>query len=343
MKKYKYKKSISYNGKRYYIYADTLEEIGKKKTLKLQELKTAHVKDKNILVKDYIPVCIERYKTAQGENTRRDYLRGLNRGVSYYIGDYRLIDITPDILQDVLNHQKGKSKSQINLIYNGLRFIFNHAFIEGKVLKDPSLNLKKPKGTYNPRRALTPIERELLISIAKTDRRYYAFLLMIFCGCRPGEAFNCRGEDISITDKTPTLHIKGTKTKNADRYVPIPKELYRLIKGIKKNDFICVSSSGVPYLDKSNRRKLWLGLWYKMNIEAGTKTYRNKLIEPFLIPKDLTPYCLRHEYCSNLARCNVDIRLAQKLMGHSNIQMTANIYTHIENKNILYEVAQLIE
>lgn len=79
-----------------------------------------------------------------------------------------------------------------------------------------------------------------------------------------------------------------------------------------------------------------------MNIESGTKTFRNKLLEPYKIPKDLTPYCLRHEYCSELARRGVDIRIAQKLMGHANINMTANIYTHIEDKLAVSSVARIL-
>lgn len=41
-----------------------------------------------------------------------------------------------------------------------------------------------------------------------------------------------------------------------------------------------------------------------------------------------------HTFCTNLAKANVDIRTAQRLMGHSNIQMTANIYTHVDNSQI---------
>ena len=44
---------------------------------------------------------------------------------------------------------------------------------------------------------------------------------------------------------------------------------------------------------------------------------------------DLVPYCLRHEYCTDLARKGVDIRIAQRLMGHATITMTANIYTNL--------------
>lgn len=46
-------------------------------------------------------------------------------------------------------------------------------------------------------------------------------------------------------------------------------------------------------------------------------------------------YNLRHEYCTNLARKGIDIRTAQKLMGHANISITANIYTNLTNDDIL--------
>ena len=134
------------------------------------------------------------------------------------------------------------------------------------------------------------------------------------------------------------LHIRGTKTKNADRLVPIPKELYQLVKNTPKKEFMAVYTNGNK-ITADNRGRLWKWLWRLMNIEAGTKTYRNALLEPYVIPKDLTPYCLRHEYCSDLARKGIDIRTAQRLMGHSDISLTANIYTHV-NDDKLKEVAK---
>ena len=66
----------------------------------------------------------------------------------------------------------------------------------------------------------------------------------------------------------------------------------------------------------------------------GCKVYRNQLQPPFPLAEDFVPYCLRHTFCTNLAKANVDIRTAQRLMGHSNIQMTVNIYTHVDNSQI---------
>lgn len=342
MKKYKYKRTFSYNGKRYYVYADTLEEIGRKKAEKLQELKKRQPKETHLTVADWVPRCIDAYKIGQSEDTKEEYRKQLDRAIVRHIGKLRLIDVTPLICQETLNLQAGKSRSLINLVYNGLRFIFSHAYNNGLIIENPAERMVKPKGTYNPRRALTSEERKVLIKVASKERKYYCFLLMLFCGCRPSEACACKGSDISIDDGTPILHIRGTKTKHADRFVPIPKELYKLIKGTKKNDYISVYPSGLP-IKQDNRRRLWLGLWYKMNIEAGTETYRNGLLEPYKIPKDLTPYCLRHEYCSELARKGIDIRIAQRLMGHATITMTANIYTHIENERAVKEVAKVLK
>ena len=73
----------------------------------------------------------------------------------------------------------------------------------------------------------------------------------------------------------------------------------------------------------------------------GCKMYRNQLIPPYPVAPDLVPYCLRHSYCTNLARKGIDIRMAQKLMGHSDISLTANIYTNLDESDIL-DVAKIL-
>ena len=47
------------------------------------------------------------------------------------------------------------------------------------------------------------------------------------------------------------------------------------------------------------------------------------------------PYCLRHTYCTDLQKKGVDVRTAQYLMGHGAIAMTADIYTHVDDSQVL--------
>lgn len=69
-----------------------------------------------------------------------------------------------------------------------------------------------------------------------------------------------------------------------------------------------------------------------MNIEMGCKVYRNELMPligtTFPVANDLVPYCLRHTYCTDLQSAGVPINVAKELMGHSDISITAKIYTH---------------
>ena len=66
----------------------------------------------------------------------------------------------------------------------------------------------------------------------------------------------------------------------------------------------------------------------------GCKTYRNALIPPYPLADDFVPYCLRHTYCTDLCKAKIDVRTAQRLMGHANISITADIYTHVDFDDI---------
>lgn len=62
-----------------------------------------------------------------------------------------------------------------------------------------------------------------------------------------------------------------------------------------------------------------------------------------LVPFSLHPHMLRHTYATTLYRAGVDLRTAQKLMGHSSIQVTADIYTHLEQEDSLHVADKLNE
>ena len=83
-------------------------------------------------------------------------------------------------------------------------------------------------------------------------------------------------------------------------------------------------------MNKDNKRRAWAHLCRLMNIDMGCKVYRNQLLPPFPLATDISAYSLRHTFCTNLQKRGVDIRTAQYLMGHADIQMTANIYTHVD-------------
>lgn len=58
------------------------------------------------------------------------------------------------------------------------------------------------------------------------------------------------------------------------------------------------------------------------------------------MPK-VTPHVCRHTYCSNMARSGISVKNLQYLMGHSDISVTLNVYTHLGLADAKREVAKI--
>ena len=77
-----------------------------------------------------------------------------------------------------------------------------------------------------------------------------------------------------------------------------------------------------------------------LDLRMGAKVRDGEVVQHAIAP-DLTPYCLRHTFCTDLQRAGVPINVAKELMGHANISVTANIYTHRDQKVLHSNMAKL--
>lgn len=330
--KYKYYQSYTYNGHRIQAYGNTAKELAD--CMKKKESKIDNKLDLafgGMPFKEYALFCVETYKPNQSEKARTDYLSAMRCHIFPEIGMMRVNVISSKHCQIIMNRLAGKSKSLVNTVYQALKFVFGRAMADNMIVKDPTAQLIRPRSTSNRRRALTPEEREIVLKVAATDRRYYGYLLMLLCGCRPSEAFECKGSDLSEINGIPTLHIRGTKTALSDRFVPVPRYLSNLVKNTLKTDYIAQNRHGNKI---ANQARLWRSFKRQMNIAMGCALYRNEIVEDLVAP-DLVPYCFRHEFCTECARKGIDVRVTQKLMGHATIKMTAEIYTNLETADII--------
>lgn len=338
--KYKHYKSYLYKGQRIQAYGNSVRELADSMKRKEEQVDRQSLGG-NIPFNKWCDLCIERYKVGATDKTIKDMKSALRSRVYPFLEGVPLYAITREDCQLVVSRMVGYSQSYINSVMQAMSFVFRYALIERLISEDPMTNVIPPRGTRKKRRALTAKEREAVIDLAKTKRQYYVFLLMLLCGCRPGEASECMGKDVSEVNGVPTLHIRGQKTAFSDRFVPIPKDLYSLVRNTPKNEYLSPTERGNKQTTDKLRRT-WEYFRRKLDISLGAKTYRNKVVSSVLAP-DLVPYCFRHEYCTDLARRGIDIRLAQRLMGHANIRMTANIYTNLDTEDIISQTAVLAD
>ena len=336
-KKYEYQKSFTFEGKRYNVKADSLEELYAKIATKKQELENGskRLRGSSILVKEWADTCFEQYKTNVAPITLESQKGKVNKWVLPEIGNLRLKDVQQLHIQKIMNNMQGKAQDTIRKVYQLTNFIFEKA-IQNKLIKEnPCKYVTIPSGGKTKRRAIDDAEYKHILKVADEDERFVFYLFMLFCGCRPSEVANLRGMDVKQINGMNILHIEGTKTKNAVRDVPIPDYLMERIPKVESPfDYLFTNNNGKP-LTRGNRERLCRAFKRALNISMGCKVYRNELIPPYPLAPDFVPYCLRHTYCTDLQKQNVDIRTAQYLMGHADISMTANIYTHMTEETLL--------
>lgn len=310
---YKISKAFTIDGRRYYIKANSEAEAIEKMARKKAEMGKRKI-DKQMLVKDWAVLWLDTYiKPRVSKDTLKNYPCYL-KPMLEEVGNLRLESVRPIMLQAALNKQAGRSASYVGKVRQTMTRCFESAVDNRLLLISPASNLTMPKTTRGSHRALTKREQPILLAVCEEHPAGLWAKVLLYCGLRPGEAERIEGRDISGN----LLHVRGTKTENADRYVPIPS----FLKMPKIGPFERLFQNA----DRYHARRWWKSIMRAMQIKAGAMVYRNKLIPPLPINDDLTPYCLRHTFCTNLQDAGVPINVARELMGHADIRTTSAVY-----------------
>ena len=320
-KNYSYKEyTFTYEGKRYHTYGKTEREAKRKADKKLEELKAKSRAVTDYTVAEWTDAWINTYKTNTSASWKKAVKRMIDKDINPSIGNMMLADVRPMDIAEVTNALSKYSESYANKILLVIKQIFKAAEENELIVKDPARSAKLPKCRANTeRRTITPLERETAIKTAREhpeDGRL--FMIMLFCGCRPQEVSALQMKDFDMENHV--LHI--TKARKSDgeigepkskagvRDVPIPDALIEFLPEKESEEYVCVNTVGDPLTRESSQR-MWKRFKKAMDIET-----------------DMTPYCFRHTYCTDLQDAGVPIVVASRLMGHSDIALTSKIYTH---------------
>ena len=171
--------------------------------------------------------------------------------------------------------------------------------------------------------------------------------VLYYLGLRRGEALGLKWGDFDFDEDQ--VHIQrdldytcstaqdgSLKTEAADRYVPIPPELKEKLlanRGVD-DEYVFQTKKGKPLPHASFKR-----MWNRLMMAAGCVEWR-EVKEGTSRPDDilkqikttLTPHYFRHNYVTMLYESGIDPLIAMKIVGHTDYQTTANIYTHIKEE-----------
>lgn len=348
-------RSFTFDGRKYYVYGSTVKKAEEKRILKKYELENGKIEiSKNTSVKNWISEWLVNYKELEVNSRWYSDIQNIcDKYIIPAIGHLPISKVKPLHVKKILNDLSDKSFSYNSKVYDILRQIFRTALENELITKDPMQGIKKPQGMPpKKRRALTDEERELTLRVAKYHRGGLFILIMLFCGLRPQEIVPLQWCDIDFDNKLikvyKALKSDGSiqnvpKTAAGKREVPIPDYLYVRLLDARRGpfDLVCTNSYGEKYTS-SSFRAMWESFKKEMNIVAGCKLHpqKHQLITEVIDP-DLTLYCYRHTYCTDLQSAGVPINVARELMGHEDISVTSKIYTH-KSDAALKTAAELI-
>ena len=298
---------------------------------------------------------VEKYvslKTGVRRNTETGYKTVINLLKKDPFGKERIDKIKlSDAKAWLIKLQKidGKGYSSIHSIRGVLRPAFQMAENDNLIRKNP-FQFELVTVIVNDsvtREAITPKQQREYLKFVKEDKhfcKYYDGIYILFnTGLRISEFCGLTISDIDFEKNRINVDhqiirasdmeyiIQPPKTEKGIRYVPMTDEVadcFRRIidkrKKVKVEPFIG-GYTGFLFLDKNSMPTVALH-W-----EKYMQHIKEKYDRIYRIPLPLiTPHVCRHTFCSNMAKKGMNPKLLQYIMGHSDISVTLNTYTHVQ-------------
>ena len=284
-------------------------------------------------VKGYGETWLETYKKPKIGASRYRLIRGLFRNhVFPVIGEKRLDDVRFEDAQAVIDKMNGLAKGSKELAIKTARDMFNYA-IEDKHIEDNVFKSKKldVNGATHIRRSMSNDEVTTLINSCENLNMVDKLIIMIplYAGLRLGEVCALKWEDIDFDKRL--IHVqrnvalgydeatieKEPKTKAGNRFVPMPDELYNILKGMPHTN---------EYIITSSRRR-------KNFTRDGFATHFAALRKMVSIPDDISYHCFRHTFATAMST-KVDPKTLQAILGHADITTTMNTYVHRDKETV---------
>ena len=344
--------------------------VGKKDCIALR-VQIEEMKKRQLLYGKYsessytVLELVERYvalKTGVRKSTRAGYKTVMNVLKKDEFGGRKISDIriSDAKLWLIQMQNNGRGYSSIHTIRGVLRPAFQMAVDDDVLLKNP-FEFQLATVIINDsirREAITKKQERDFLKFVKEDShfsKYYEGIYILFkTGMRISEFCGLTIHDIDREERTIDINhqlqrlsdmeyvIEQTKTNSGKRVLPMTPEVYECFKTIlkkrkaPKKEPMVGKYVGFLYLDKNGMPMVALH-WQKYFDHICAK-YNS--IYKVQMPK-ITPHVCRHTYCTNMALAGMNPKTLQYLMGHSEIGVTMDVYTHVSFEDARDELVKM--
>ena len=228
-----------------------------------------------------------------------------------------------DFIQELFSNQlDGRSVARK---LSAIRHLYRYLLLDGKVDKDPTLNIQSPKQWKVLPKSLSRDEVESTLAAKPTSQgtcgqamamRNRAMLELLYAGgVRVSEVANARLEDLKLEMGYILVRGKGDKERMVPLGVPAQQALQQYLREARET-IAQQRSSPLLFIGARGRRLTRQRVWQLVG-QASQASGRHA-----------SPHMLRHSCATHMVENGADLRTIQTILGHADIS-TTQVYTHV--------------
>lgn len=308
-----------------------------------------YIKPEKMTFGELLDTFIQYRENNLKQKTIDGYLTIINNHLKPELGNIRISELRPLHIEQYLfktekeGRKDGKkdklSKTTLLHHYRLIHTVLEYAVKRELLARNVAKNIQAPKADTKEKEILTIEQVNKLLSYLEQNRysSYIPVLLAIHTGMRLSEIFGLTWDDVNMQEGTITVNqtlkrtkkgllFEAPKTQKSKRKIYVADIVMETLKkhkafqkelalktgqGKRYNSYnlVCCTQKGLP--------------WNTNNFSNKIKGIMKKLEIPGSF------HSLRHTHASLLNDMGIDLKNISERLGHSNINTTANIYTHV--------------
>lgn len=285
---------------------------------------------KKITLSEYAKIFLKSKKSTVKPSTYHNYVWMLEKTILPIIGETELCKIDNRCLQNFADELLEKlAKKSVRDMVGLVKNILADACING-VIEPKKFIIKYPKGEKSDYKVLSEEDFKRLEGYLFLQEKPHDIgeLLLLETGMRIGEMCGVKWGDINFDNKTikikrtvqriyeyenkkSEMNVGRTKTSAGERIVPITEKICEHLKKYQKDNEIYVASGRKTPTEPRTHRQYHKMVMKKIGIDY------------------IPPHGLRHTFATRAIQFGVDPKTVSAILGHSNSNITLNIYTSV--------------
>lgn len=345
-------------GKRQVISDKTYNGVQKKlREAIMSDEKQVNVVRTNMTLDEWFEKWMNTCKKNCRNNTKDTYARHYKR-VRNALGWRKLNKLNLVVMQDAINELKtdNERKNSKKILVDMLEKALASDLITKNVAKQIVTEITKEE--KKPRRVLTVQETNIFLEEARNSFYYNLFVVALETGMRIGELSGLQWEDIDYENKIIhvnhsmtyfskngkyTFELHSTKTNKGMRTIPLTDVATKALKQqyAMKQMLYCDKEpvegfENLVFVTKNNRPTTQFlvtecinGILKKIHTDYPDLTFEK-----------ITPHCFRHTFATRWLEAQVPIKTVSAILGHSQLQLTTDLYMHITQDSLFKGLEQ---